>query len=464
MEKDTTIQRKNKQKIDVIEPTDEHLTSRAGLALFVQYLQSIRLMPIMERMFASMRKNKKGLAVSDFFLQILCFFMEGSSRHLSWFDHLKRDESYAALLACRKEDLASSHAVKRFFGKFFVRGYLFRHLLQRLFIWRLKQTRPVVIELGLDSMVLENDDAPKRQGVQPTYKKVKGFHPLQMNWGRYIVDAVFREGSKHSNHGKTVEKMLVQIVNKIRREYRDDVPILVRMDAAFFDEKLFESCERLNVGYLCGGKEYPNVKNAVEKASDWQTFTSSGKREIWQYTEFMSRQGTWKKARRTIYSRLIERDSQLSLPGLNHDCVIITNIGMGGAIDNQLRQAAEEKRINAHSILAFYHGRGNDELANRALKNFGHEQLPFKKFAPNTAWYYLMLLGNNLFEAFKEDVSEPVIALTVYADTFRRQFLDIAGKLVRHAGKLILKVPKTTFERLQLDRLFTTCRQSLVPI
>ena len=236
------------------------------------------LMPIMEKMFASMRKNKKGLAVSDFFLQILCFFMEGSSRHLSWFDHLKRDESYAALLACRKEDLAPSHAVKRFFGKFFVRGYLFRHLLQRLFIWRLKQTRPVVIEFGLDSMVLENDDAPKRQGVQPTYKKVKGFHPLQMNWGRYIVDAVFRGGSKHSNHGKTVEKMLVQIVNKIRREYRDDVPILVRMDAAFFDEKLFESCERLNVGYLCGGKSYAKVKYAAEKATDWQTFTSSGKR------------------------------------------------------------------------------------------------------------------------------------------------------------------------------------------
>ena len=166
----------------------------------------------------------------------------------------------------------------------------------------------------------------------------------------------------------------------------------------------------------------------------------------------------------TTFDNNSERDNQLSLPGLNHDCVIITNIGMGGAIDNQLRQAAEEKRINAHSILAFYHGRGNDELANRALKNFAHEQLPFKKFAPNTAWYYLMLIGNNLFEAFKEDVSEPVIALTVYADTFRRQFLDTAGKLVRHAGKLILKVPKSTFKRLQLDQLLAACRQSLVPI
>ena len=28
--------------------------------------------------------------------------------------------------------------------------------------------------LGMDTMELDNDDAPKRHGVQPTYKKVKG--------------------------------------------------------------------------------------------------------------------------------------------------------------------------------------------------------------------------------------------------------------------------------------------------
>ena len=64
----------------------------------------------------------------------------------------------------------------------------------------------------------------------------------------------------------------------------------------------------------------------------------------------MSRQGTWKKARRTIYSRLIEHDKQLSLPGLSHDGVIITNLGLGEAIDEQLRQVAEEKRIDAHLL------------------------------------------------------------------------------------------------------------------
>ena len=42
--------------------------------------------------------------------------------------------------------------------------------------------------------------------------------------------------------------MLVHIVKKIRRQYRDDVPIMVRMDSAFFDEKIFETCERLKIG------------------------------------------------------------------------------------------------------------------------------------------------------------------------------------------------------------------------
>ena len=65
MEKDITVQDKKKQIIDAIQPTDEQLTSRAGLALFAQYLQSIRLIPIIERMFASMRKNKRNCIDKD---------------------------------------------------------------------------------------------------------------------------------------------------------------------------------------------------------------------------------------------------------------------------------------------------------------------------------------------------------------------------------------------------------------
>lgn len=75
--------------------------------------------------------------------------MDGTNRHISWFVHLKGDESYAALLVTNEECLASSYWVKIFLGRFsFVRIYLFRHLRPRLFLCRLKQTCPQVVELG----------------------------------------------------------------------------------------------------------------------------------------------------------------------------------------------------------------------------------------------------------------------------------------------------------------------------
>jgi hypothetical protein len=32
-------------------------------------------------------------------------------------------------------------------------------------------------------VVFDNDEALKREGVHPTYRKVKGFEPLQLSWG-----------------------------------------------------------------------------------------------------------------------------------------------------------------------------------------------------------------------------------------------------------------------------------------
>jgi hypothetical protein len=119
----------------------------------------------------------------------------------------------------------------------------FRHMLQKLFIWRLKINQPDVIELGIDTMVMDNDDAGRRHGVKPTYKKKKGFQPLQMNWGRLIVDAVFRGGNKHSNYGTTVDQMI---------RHKDIVSV-----AASVDEKA------------------------------WRRY-DPGKKESWEYIEFAS--------------------------------------------------------------------------------------------------------------------------------------------------------------------------------
>jgi hypothetical protein len=309
---------------------------------------------------------------------------------------------------------------------------------------------------------MDNDDAQCRHGVKPTYRKKKGFQPLQMNWGRFIVDAVFRGGDKHSNHGDTVEKMILHMVAKIRNKYRADVPIIIRIDSVFFDQKIFELCEKLDIGYVCCGKLYKDIKAMAESVDDkyWHRFESTGKKDIWQYMEFGSKRGNWRKFRRAFYCRLMNNGHQLVLPGCRTETIIITNLGQGQAIDKLLKQAGAVYYLKPQAIITCYHQHGGDELANRALKDFGHEQLPFKRFAPNAAWYYTMLVGHFILESFKEDVGTPVIAVGAYANTVRRKLIDIAGKIVSHSEKITLKVAAACFDRLALPELFARCQNA----
>ena len=450
----------NQRKITRIEATEDRLTGRAGLALFVTYLSEVGLYPWIERWFGTIRKSPKGLGIVELFKQVLCFMADGTSRRLTRFDQLAKDDGYAGVIETAMGDMASSHQIKRFFNAFaWTRIFLFRRLLQKLFIWRLKLVRPAIIVLGLDTMVMDNDDAHRRHGVEPTYKGKKGFQPLQMNWGRYIVDAVFRGGSKHSNHGQTAQKMILHMVAAIRRHYSFDVPIIIRMDSGFFDQKIFELCESLQIGYICGGKMYKDIKKTVAqwKCENWNRFESA-KKQAWEYAEFGSNRDAWACFRRAFYCRLLNIDRQMYLPGMRPDTVIVTNIGQGQAVDVMLKRAGAEQYLTADGIVAAYHNRGCDELANRALKDFGHEQLPFKRFNPNAAWYYTMLLGHFLLESFKEDVGAPVVRVESYATTVRRKLIDIAGKIVSHAGEIILKVSKACLEGLCLPELLQRCK------
>lgn len=204
-------------KIHKLEVTGDTLTSRGGLAFFVKYVQSIGILGLLLAKFASIKKSVKGVAVENLFLQLLYFFFDGTSRHLSYFDELAQDEGYRAVVEMPEKQMASSHAMKRFFRAFsFFHARAFRWVLQELLVWRWRQKKPRMVVLTLDTMVLDNDEALKREGCDPTYKKVKGFQPLQLIWEDKIVDAIFRRGKRHSNYGHDVEKMIRGIVTLIR--------------------------------------------------------------------------------------------------------------------------------------------------------------------------------------------------------------------------------------------------------
>lgn len=90
-----------------------------------------------------------------------------------------------------------------------------------------------------------------------------------------MINAVFRGGSKHSNYGDTGIKTIAFLVQLVRTRYHA-VPIIVRMDAGFFDQQLMKGLEEVGVGYIIGGKIYGDVLEAVETVAPchWSTYSN----------------------------------------------------------------------------------------------------------------------------------------------------------------------------------------------
>jgi hypothetical protein len=457
---------RNPKRISSVETTDDTLTGRGGLALFVRYISQLNLRTLLNGHFGDVRKSSKGLPIWSLFVQVFSWLFDGTSRHLTYFEHLAKDEGYAAAIEHDLKDMASSHAIKRFFkALFFLKyGIRFRRVLAALFAWRLGMQQPEEVELTIDTMVMDNDEAEKRHGVQPTYKKVKGFQPLHLIWNGKIVDAVFRGGKKSGNCGNTVLNMIERNVAIIRRVLDVHVLIVLRLDSGFFDEDIIKACNRLGILLILSGKMYDSVKEHVasERASHWGEYDNG--HQQWQYLEFGWRCDSWDHLYRTFYTRPVYEDNgQMLIEFARPDNVIISNAGVIPAVFEHCSEEQREHWLKPETIIASHHSRGADELPHRGLKDFGFQQLPFERFSPNAAVYYCMLIAFFLFETFKEDVIGEVLPDTLpavsYATTVRRKLIDIAAKIVKTSGTVILKVTQAVMETLKFDQLWERCQQ-----
>jgi hypothetical protein len=355
--------------------------------------------------------------------------------------------------------MMSSHVVKRFCQALGLLGAgLWRRILRELFLWRLHVEQPALLELTLDTMGMDNDEAAQGEGATPTYKKVKGFQPLQLLWQGRVADAIVRPGHVQSNAGDAPRKLVADVVHLIRRRYRAAVPIVLRIDAGFFDQENF-ACydEELGIGFIASGKLLAGVKEKAAAAGPaaWPRFETE--KQVWDWTEFEYGCASWGgKTHRTLYTKPRGEGAgeQILLDFARPENVIVTNLAAGSKVLASWAPELRGRFEDGTGIVAGHHGRGADELPHRGLKDFGFEALPFTRLGANQVIYHLMVIGFNLFESYKREVLKEVVAVGTYATSVRRQVVDLAGKVVRSGRPLVLKVTRWAGEQWGLARVW----------
>jgi len=286
---------------------------------------------------------------------------------------------------------------------------------------------------------------------------------LQIIWKRKIVDAIFRGGKKHSNYGNTAVNIVTDLVKLIRKQYDPKATIILRIDSGFFDEANLKAFNKLKIGVICTGKIYEKTKQYIQGLPEdsWETYDNG--HQQWDYIEFGYRYDSWKRFYRALYTKPAYEDRQRLLDFARPDNIILTNIGMNPEVIANLSVEKQKEIIEAEEVIKSHHQRGADELPHRGIKDFGFEELPFKRFAANSAFYYCMVISFFLFETFKEDVLEEVMPVASYATTVRRKALDFAAKIVKKSREIILKVTQTVMDTLRFKDLWKRC-QNPIPI
>jgi len=397
-----------KNKITKISVTKQKISGRGGITLFLRYVERTLFYTVINHIFSELSIfGGKGLQLYQFVKQMLAFFIDGTDMSISGFDKKKQDEGYTAVLENSPNEMASSHQIKRFFRKISI-----------------------------------------------------------------VPALIFRKGSSHSNHGTDYTDSVRDIVKLIRKKYSKTVAIIVNTDSGFFDQKAFDYFEQeLKIHYVSTATLYSTLKKEIVKLKETSQklikddqkslFSSYEKgKQIWNYIEFGCKLKSWNKFRRCVYTELTnKKDGQFLLDFHKSDSAIFTNIGINSELDNKLKGTKAEKYLTSEGLITFSHSKGKDELVHRSLKEFAtKEQLPFLKFEMNMVYYYLLVITHFLFETYKIDVTDEIVSIKSYPNTFRRQLIDFAVKIVSHSRNKILQVVETTYNKLKINDLWLKCQ------
>ena len=300
------------------------------------------------------------------------------------------------------------------------------------------------LTLDIDATGIEAD---KRE-AEYTYKGHKGYMPML----GFIAEVgccagyEFREGN--DSPGARNYEFTKEICEKLEKNGKKIK--YFRSDSAAYQAKVINYAEKKGIKYTITADKDIAIKREIRRICEenWKKVCDKdGINTGREYAEFIHSMNASDQSFRVVVQRwtnpqrdLFENEEEYCYHG------IATNF------------MVEER--SSQEVIWFHNARSNAENYNKEVKlGFNLEYMPSGDFGGNSVWFGLGILAYNLFIASKVFLF-PKSWHSKTISTVRWQFIQMAGRVIKHARRLIVRVSgimRETFELyLQARRL---CRE-----
>lgn len=318
------------------------------------------------------------------------------------------------------------------------------------------------VTLDVDATLVETF----KDGASFCYKHFRAYQPLNVFWHEMdaVVYSEFRDGNVPAGFGllPVLQRALAQLPPGVHR-------VQLRSDSAGYDWEFLRYLaegrdERFGrIDFAVSADVTDELKKEVARlpATAWRPLVRRlADQQIptdqeWAEVEYVPNKAAHTKHGPT-YRFLVTREllRQLELPGVEDEQqrkLPFPTVELAGA-DGQaatykLHAVVTTRQGDGADILWWLRERcGRSEEAHAVMKgDLAGGVLPSQHFGANAAWWTIMLVALNLNVTMKRQVLGPGWARR-RIKAVRLHLLQVGGRLVRHAGSLVLRVSDAAHE------------------
>ncbi|MDA8091588.1 MAG: IS1380 family transposase [Nitrospiraceae bacterium] len=414
---------------------DQQLTSFAGLVIIQQLFSKLELKKRLRTCFDHL--DASPVFGHHIIVLILVVHLMLGHRRLRDMDYYRDDLMALRLLGLKKlPDVSTvSRALARVDDKSILK---LRQACREMLLARIQALGLVRVTLDFDGSVLRTGRMAEGAavGFNKQKKGQRSYYPLFCTIAQtgQVFDVLPRSGNVHDSNG-ALEFILECI--RIIRAVRPGIIIEVRMDSAFFSDKIVKALDAKGIEFTISVpfERFAELKGIIQGRRRWRCFNG----EL-SYFNAQWKPKKWDSRFRFLFIR--HKVKILSKDPVQLDMFIPHEQGY------EFKVIVTNKQTTMKKVLCFHNGRGSQENTFSELKSqCNMDYVAVRRLHGNHLYMMSAILAHNLFRELHMQVHEKNRGTTekraalwqfTEANTLRRTLLQRAGRLTSPGGILTL--------------------------